>query len=189
MTTHYVPDEAKIVQAEIMYDKIALAGSSLYMAFCEGTAYSGADTNPDSLAVTKAAKVTDLKNIKFFKKINASGVDSSIQFVKPDTSGVITGYSSRWTVVPKANIYNENAYHFYIKMKIPTGDISYAGNIRTLAVIYDLKKTDSTLATGDKYLASSIDVTSGRLLYLENITKYTRTSSGGELLEVIMSVA
>jgi hypothetical protein len=165
---------------------------SLYLFVSKGNPYSGNDTLPDPLPVTETAKAIDIINPLFFKKVNLSGANSEVRYVVPDPNGTITLYSQRYREVAAANIYDEGVRHIFIEVEIPANDILLSDTVRGFNLISNLRTTAGTLATGDSYLASEInlgDSTGNRLIYLENKAKYERIQSeAGELVRIIFAV-
>lgn len=165
---------------------------SLYLFVSKGNAYSGSDTLPDPLPLTETATATDIAEPLFFKKVNLAGANSEIQYVKPDPSGTITMYSQRYSEVLAANIYAEGVRHIFIEVEIPANDILLSDTVRGFNLISNLKTAGGTLATGDSYLASEVDLTDttgNRLLYLENKAKYERVQTeAGELIRIIIAI-
>lgn len=165
---------------------------SLYLFVSKGNPFSGGDTLPDPLPVTETAKATDIAAPLFFKKVNLAGANSEVQYVVPDNSGTISLYSQRYREVAEADIYDEGVRHIFIEVEIPANDILLSDTVRGFNLISDLRTTGATLATGDSYLASEIDLTDttgNRLIYLENKAKYERVQSeAGELVRIIFAV-
>lgn len=185
-------NQLKTLQAKALVDyltDVSISGSC-YLMVSEGVAYV-ADPIPDDLSITESATVDDVLNPLFFKKINLSGADSSVKYVKPDTAGLISAYSQRYSEVAEADIFDENVRHVMLRVNIPKNDINISDTVRGFAIVADLITAASTLATGDKYLASEVDLTDttgNRLLYLENRTAYERIGTNdGEFVQIIVT--
>lgn len=165
---------------------------SFYLFVSKGNPYSGSDQLPDELPIIEAAEATDISNPLFFKKVNKAGANSLMKFVVPDVNGNITLYSQRYREVSDADIFTEGARHIFIQVEIPANDILLSDTVRGFNLIADLYTTAGSLATGDSYLASEIDLTNtlgNRLLYLENRAKYERVQNeAGELVRIIFAV-
>jgi len=165
---------------------------SLYLMVSKGNTYSGDDTLPDPLPITETARATDISNPLFFKKVNISGADSVLQYVIPDPNGNITMYSQRYSQVAESDIFEKGVRHLFIQVEIPPNNIPLSDTVRGFNLISDLVTTSSTIATGDNYLASEIDLTEtigNRLIYLENKATYERAQNeAGELFRAIIAV-
>lgn len=186
-------NELKTQTCEALVSKWTdVSTGSLYLFVSKGNPYSGTDTLPDPLPVTETARATDIANPLFFKKVNLAGANSEIQYVVPDATGTITMYSQRYREIAAANIYAEGVRHLFIQVEIPANDILLADEVRGFNLISDLRTTGGTLATGDSYLASEInleDTAGNRLLYLENKSKYERVpTQAGELIRIVFAV-
>jgi hypothetical protein len=186
--------QSRTLQAKTFVNYLTNATTgSFYLLLFKGNAYPSGDTSPIDLPVTDLATIQDVSNPLAFKKINYNGSDSKMKYVIPDSAnGTINLYGQKYKEIDEADIFINTVRHIYIEVLIPANDILVSGPVRGVALVADIiDPVSGDILTGDKYLASEVDLesTNGNwLVYIENIEKYERVASeGGELIKMILS--